>query len=100
VPLGINETVKTSSVSVGFGIGGYGGGGMGMFVGGSVPIGGSTTVVRNVQVRARYFARPFEAPLWEKVYNEKLQADTTWLIGYLSHDTVTALKKKKFVPAK
>ena len=44
VPLGIDESVKTSSVSVGFGIGGYSGGGMGMFVGGSVPIGGSTQV--------------------------------------------------------
>jgi len=100
VPLGIDESVRTSSVSVGFGIGGYGGGGMGMFVGGSVPVGGSTTVVRKVRVRARYFARPFEGPLWEKVYNEKLQDDTTWLIGHLSHDTVTALKKKKFIPAK
>lgn len=100
VPLGIDESVKTSSAHLSIGIGGYGGGGMGMFVGGSVPIGGSTTVVRKVRLRARYFARPFAGPAWEKLYNEKLQDDTSWLVGYLANDSVTALKKKKFIPAK
>jgi len=100
VPLGIDETVKTSSAHVSIGIGGYGGGGMGMFVGASAPIGGSTTVVRNVRVRARYFARPFAGPAWEKVYNRKLEDDTTGLVQYLARDSVTALKKKKLIPAK
>lgn len=98
--LGIDESVKTSSMSIGFGVGGYGGGGMGMFVGGSVPIGGSTTVVRKVRLRARYFARPFQDPAWEKVYNEKLQDDTSWLRDYVANASVTALKKKKLIPAK
>ena len=100
VPLGIDESVKTTSVSVGIGIGGYGGGGMGMFVGASAPIGGSTKVVRKVRLRARYFARPFAGPAWEKIYNEKLQTDTTPLVDYLAADSVQALKKKKFIPAK
>ncbi len=100
VPLGIDETVKTSSVSVGIGIGGYSAGGMGMFVGGSVPVGGSSKVVRKVRLRARYFARPFAMPAWEKSYNEKLQDDKAPLIDYLSRDSVGALKKKKLIPAK
>ena len=100
VPLGIDESVKTSSAHLSIGIGGYGGGGMGMFVGGSVPIGGSTTVVRKVRLRARYFARPFAGPAWEKVYYEKLQDDPSYLIGHLADDSVSALKKKKFIPAK
>jgi hypothetical protein len=100
VPLGIDESVKTSSSHLSIGIGGYSGGGMGMFVGGSVPIGGSTTVIRKVRLRARYFARPFAGPAWEKFYNEKLQDDTTWLVEHLAQDSVTALKKKKLIPAK
>ena len=100
VPLAIDETVKTSSAHVSIGVGGYGGGGMGMFVGASAPIGGSTTVVRTLRLRARYFARPFEAPAWEKVYTEKLKENTSALIDYLSRDSVAALKKKKLIPAK
>ena len=100
VPLSIEESVKTSSAQLSVGVGGYGGGGMGMFVGASVPIGGSTKVVRTVSLRARYFAPPFAAPAWEKVYKGKLEEDTTWLIGHIAHDSVTALKKKKFIPAK
>lgn len=100
VPLGIDETVKTSSVHVGIGIGGYSAGGMGMFVGGSVPVGGSSKVVRKVRLRARYFARPFAGPAWEKSYNEKLQDDKGPLIDYLARDSVGALKKKKLIPAK
>jgi hypothetical protein len=100
VPLGIDESVKTSSAHLGIGIGGYGGGGMGMFVGGSVPIGGSTTVVRKLRLRARYFARPFELPAWEKTYNEKLQDDTTSLIRLLASDSVRMLRRKKLIPAK
>jgi hypothetical protein len=100
VPLGIDESVRTSSAHLSVGIGGYGGGGMGMFVGGSVPIGGSTKVTRKVRLRARYFARPFEGPAWEKVYNETLRDDTTGLVDYLANDSVKALKKKKLIPAK
>ena len=98
LPLGIDEHVKTSSAQLSVGFGGYGGGGMGMFVGGSVPIGGSTTVVRTVHVRARYFTRPFELPAWEKVYSEKLDDDS--LIEDIASDSITALKKKKLIPAK
>ena len=100
VPLGIDESVKTSSAHLSIGVGGYGGGGMGMFVGGSVPIGGGSKVVRKVRLRARYFARPFAAPAWEQIYNQKLEDDTSWLIRHLAHDSVTALKKKKLIPAK
>ena len=100
VPLGIDESVKQSSAHLSIGFGGYGGGGMGMFVGGSVPIGGSTKVVRKVRVRARYFAKPLADPAWEKVYNEKLEDDTTSLTQYLAYDAVKALKKKKLIPAK
>ena len=100
VPLGIDESVKTSSVSVGIGIGGYSAGGMGMFVGGSVPVGGSTKVIRKVRLRVRYFAKPYAAPAWEKAYNEKLKDDLTPLIDYLARDSVGALKKKKLIPAK
>ena len=103
VVLGIDEKVKTSSatVSVGVGVGGYGGGGgMGMFIGGSVPIGGQTTVVRTVHLRARFFARPFAGPVWEKLYDSKLEADTTYLTQHLAYDSVKALKKNKLVPAK
>lgn len=100
VPLGIDETVKTSSVSVGIGIGGYSAGGMGMFVGGSVPVGGSTKVVRKVRVRVRYFAKPYADAAWEKSYNETLKDDRAPLIDYLARDSVGALKKKKLIPAK
>jgi hypothetical protein len=103
VVLGIDEQVKTSSasVSVGIGVGGYGyGGGMSMMVGTSVPIGGSTTVIRTVHLRARYFARPFTDPAWENVYDGKLEADTTYLTQYIAHDSVNALKKKKLIPKK
>jgi hypothetical protein len=103
VVLGIDETVKTSSasVSVGVGVGGYGyGGGMGMMVGASVPIGGQTTVVRTVHLRARFFSRPFAGPAWEKLYNSKLESDTTYLTRYLANDSVSTLKKKKLIPAK
>ena len=100
VPLKIDESVKTSSVHMSVGIGGYGGGGMGMFVGASAPIGGSTTVVRNLTLRARFFARPFASPAWEKIYKQKLKDDTSWLTTYLANDSVTALKKKKLIPAK
>ena len=101
VVLGIQESVKQSSVSVGFGIGGYSGGGLGVFVGGSVPIGGSTTVVHHVQVRARYFARPFAGPAWEKIFKEKISGeDTTYVTEHLAYDSVKALKKKKLIPAK
>lgn len=100
VPLGIEESVKTSSAHVSFGIGGYGGGGMGMFVGASAPISSSTTVTRTLKLRARYFARPFEGPAWEKVYTKTLKDDTAPLIKYLADDSVSALKKKKLIPAK
>jgi len=99
VPLGVDESVKTSSAHFSIGIGG-GGGGMGMFVGASAPIGSSTTVVRKVRLRARYFARPFQAPAWEKVYYEKLEDDTTSLVKSVASDSISALKKKKFIPAK
>ena len=100
VVLGVQESIKQSSVSLSVGIGGYGGGGMGMFVGGTVPLGGSTKVVHKVQVRARYFARPFAGPAWEKIYKETVQGDTTPLIQRLSQDSVKWLKKKKLIPAK
>ena len=100
VPLGVEESVKTSSVSLGIGIGGYSAGGMGMMVGASVPIGGSSKVVRKVSVRVRYFARPFAGPAWEKVYKETLKDDTRPLIQYLAEDSVKHLKKKKLIPAK
>lgn len=100
VLLRVDETVKQSSVSIGVGLGGYHGGGLGVFVGGSVPIGGSTKVVHHVQVRARYFARPFAAPAWEKIFKEKVYEDTTDVTKYLASDSVKALKKKKLIPAK
>jgi hypothetical protein len=104
VVLGIDEQVKTSSASVSVGIGvggyGYGGGGMSMMVGTSVPIGGTTTVIRTVHLRARYFASPFTDPAWENVYDGKLEADTTYLTQYIAHDAVGALKKKKLIPKK
>lgn len=103
VPLAIDESVKTSSVSlgVGIGVGGYGShGGMGVMVGGSVPLGGSSKVVRKVRVRSRFFARPFEGFAWEKVYYEALKEDTTRLTQTLAYDTVKTLKKKKLIPAK
>ena len=100
VILRVDETVKQSSVSIGVGFGGHTGGGLGVFVGGSVPIGGSTKVVHHVQVRARYFARPFAAPAWEKIFKEKVYEDTTDVTKYLASDSVKALKKKKLIPAK
>jgi len=100
VVLGVQESVKTSSATLSVGVGGYGGGGFGMFVGGSVPLGGTQTIVRKVQLRARFFARPFAGPAWEKIYTKKLEDDTTYLTQYLAHDSVTALKKKKLIPAK
>lgn len=99
VVLGVEESVKTSSATLSVGVGGYGGGGFGMFVGGSVPLGSQQTIVRKVQLRARFFARPFAGPAWEKIYNKKLEDDTTYLTQYLAHDSVTALKKK-LIPAK
>jgi hypothetical protein len=100
VVLGIDESVKTSSAHLNIGVGGYGGGGLGVFVGGSVPIGGQTKVIRTVHVRARFFARPFASPAWEKVYSERLEADTTRLTEKLAYDAVKNLKKKKLIPAK
>jgi hypothetical protein len=100
VVLGIDEKQKTSSATLSVGVGGYGGGGFGMFVGGSVPIGGTTTIVRTVHLRSRFWARPFEGPAWEKFYDEKLESDTTRLTQYLAYDSVRTLKKKKLVPAK
>jgi hypothetical protein len=100
VPLAVDESVKTSSVSIGVGIGVGGGGGLGVMVGGSVPLGSSSKVVRKVRVRARYFARPFAGPAWEKVYYESLTDDTTRLSQHLAYDSVKALKKKKLIPAK
>lgn len=100
VPLAVDETVKTSSVSLGIGIGGYSSSGIGVMVGGSVPIGGSSKVVRKVRVRARYFARPFDGIAWEKVYYETLNEDTTRLAQHLAYDSVRTLKKKKLIPAK
>jgi hypothetical protein len=52
-----------------------------------------------VHVRARYFTRPFAGPAWEKVYSEKLEADTAKLVEDLAKDSIKALKKKKFIPA-
>ena len=100
VVLGVQESVKTSSATLSVGVGGYGGGGFGMFVGGSVPLGGSQTIVRKVQLRARFWARPFAGPAWEKIYTKKLEDDTTYLSQYLAHDSVGAIKKKKLIPAK
>jgi len=100
VPLAVDETVKTSSVSLGIGIGGHSSGGMGVMVGGSVPLGSSSKVVRKVRVRARYFARPFEGIAWEKVYYEQLNDDTTRLVQHLAYDSVRTLKKKKVIPGK
>ncbi len=102
VPLKVDESVKTSSAHVSVGVGvPVGVGPFSVFVGGSVPLGGgSSKVVRKVQVRARYFARPFTAPAWEKMYEEKLGDDTTGLTQYLAEDSVKHLKKKKLIPAK
>ena len=100
VPLAVDETVKTSSVSLGIGIGGYSSSGLGVMVGGSVPLGGSSKIVRKVRVRARFFARPFEGIAWEKVYYETLTDDTTRLAQTLAYDSVKTLKKKKLIPAK
>jgi len=69
-------------------------------VGGSVPLGSSSKIVRKVRVRARYFARPFAGPAWEKVYYESLTEDTTRLTQFLAYDSVKTLKKKKLIPAK
>ena len=100
VPLKVDETQRTSSSSLSIGIGGYGGGGFGMMVGGTVPLGQKTTIIRTVHVRSRFWAKPFQAPAWEKVYSEKLEEDTTRLTQYLAYDSVKTLKKKKLVPAK
>ena len=100
VVLGVEESVKTTSASISVGVGGYGGGGFGMFVGASAPIGSSTKIIRYVHLRSRFWARPFAAPTWEKVYNEKLQDDTSHLTYYVANDTVKTLKKKKLIPAK
>lgn len=100
VVLRVDESVKQSSASLSVGVGGYGGGGFGMFVGGTVPLGGSSTVVRHVQVRARFFARPFAGPAWEKIYKQKVEDSTTYLIGHLAYDSVKSLKKQKLIPAK
>ncbi|HET8948536.1 MAG TPA: hypothetical protein VFQ07_16265 [Candidatus Polarisedimenticolia bacterium] len=100
VVLKIDEAQKTSSATLSVGVGGYGGGGFGMFVGGSVPIGGKTTIVRTVHLRARFWAKPFSGPAWEKVYTEKLETDTTRLTQHIAYDSVKTLKKKKLIPAK
>ncbi|HKQ98682.1 MAG TPA: hypothetical protein VJV75_12470 [Candidatus Polarisedimenticolia bacterium] len=100
VVLGVQESVKQTSASLSIGFGGYGGGGMGMFVGGTVPLGGSTTIIHNVQVRARYFAKPFAGAAWEKIYKDKVVDDVTPLINRLASDSVKNLKKKKLIPAK
>jgi hypothetical protein len=99
--LGVEEKAKASpTVSVGVGVP-VSAGPFSIFVGGSVPIGGGQPkVVRIVHVRARYFARPFAAPAWEKIYDEKLKEDTTGLTQFLAQDSVKALKKKKLIPAK
>lgn len=99
VVLGVEESVKTSSVSLGIGVGGYTSGGLGVMVGGSVPLGGGSKVVRKVSLRARYWARPFAGPAWEKVYKETLSDDTTRLTQHLAYDSVKSLKKKKLIPA-
>jgi hypothetical protein len=98
--LGVQESVKQSSASLSIGIGGYSGGGLGVMVGGTVPLGGSTTVVHHVQVRARYFARPFAGPAWEKLYKEKVYEDTTNITQDLAYDSVKSLKKMRLIPAK
>lgn len=102
VVLGIEEKVKHSSASVSVGVGvPVNVGGLSMFIGGSVPLGGGAPkVTRKVNLRARYFARPFAAPVWEKVYSENLFDDTTPLVQYLAHDSVKALKKKKLIAVK
>jgi hypothetical protein len=100
VVLGVDETVKTSHVSLGIGVGGYTGGGMSVFVGGSVPLGGGSKVVRKVRLRGRYFARPFQDPAWEKVFTETLTDDTTKLTQQVAYYSVKALKKEKLIPAK
>ena len=101
VVLGIDETVKNSSVHLSVGVGvPVNAGGFSMFIGGSVPLGGGQKVTRKVNVRARYFARPFQAPAWEKVYKEHLLDDTTPLVQYLARDSVKALKKKKLIAVK
>ena len=100
VVLSVQESVEQSSVSLSVGVGGYGGGGLGVFVGGSVPLGGSTKVVHHVQVRARYFARPFADPAWEKIFKEKVYEDTTKITERLARDSVKSLKKKKLIPSK
>lgn len=100
VVLKVDEIVKQSSASLSVGVGGYGGGGFGMFVGGTVPLGGSTKVSYNVQVRARYFARPFAGPAWEKIYKKNVEDDTTYIIQHLAYDSVKSLKKQKLIPAK
>ena len=100
VVLGVDESVKTSSASVSVGVGvPVGVGPFSVFVGGSVPLGGGEPkVTRKVRIRARYFASPFAAPAWEKLYNETLTEDTTSLIQYLASSSVKALKKKKLIP--
>ena len=101
VVLGIDETVKNSSAHLSVGVGvPVNAGGFSMFIGGSVPLGGGPKVTRKVNLRARYFARPFQAPAWEKVYKENLFDDTTPLVQYLARDSVKALKKKKLIAVK
>jgi hypothetical protein len=102
VVLGVEENVKHSSASVSVGVGvPVNVGGFSIFLGGSVPLGGGAPkVTRKVSLRARYFARPFQAPAWEKVYKENLLDDTTPLVQYLAHDSVKALKKKKLIAVK
>lgn len=101
VVLGVDQSVKTSSAHVSVGVGGNMGGPFSVFVGTSVPIGGSEPKVSHtVHLRARYFARPFTAPAWEKMYDEKVPADTTALTQYIAESSVKALKKKKLIPAK
>jgi hypothetical protein len=101
VVLGIEEKVKHSSASLSLGVGvPVNAGGFSMFIGGSVPLGGGSKVTRKVQLRARYFARPFQTPAWEKVYKENLLDDTTPLVQYLASDSVKALKKKKLIAVK
>ena len=101
VVLAVEESVKTSSASLSVGVGGHGGGPFSVFVGTTVPLGSSQPKVSHkVSVRARYFARPFAAPAWEKTYKETVPQDTTTLTQYLAESSVKALKKKKLIPAK
>jgi hypothetical protein len=100
VPLKIDETQKTSSATLSVGVGGYGGGGFGMFVGGTVPLGAKTTIVRTVHMRARFWSKPFTGPVWENVYTQKLEEDTIRLTEYVAYESVKTLKKKKLIPAK